>query len=255
MPNQTPAEQGFIMPAEWEWHKATWLGWPLNPEDWPGKFEPIGWVYGEIVRHIVRGSDETARIVVHDAAHERQAREVLEKVGVAMQDVEFYQTSMNRGWMRDCMSSFVKNRSTKAKAAIKFTFNGWAKYDNWQFDNAIANRIAPHVGWNIIEAVVPESTGGKRQVVLEGGSIDVNGYGTLLTTEECLLDPLVQVRNPGMNRTEMENALKTNLGVTNVLWQGTTITYIDTRTLYAGTYMVKMTGTSGTTTKKVMLSK
>jgi agmatine deiminase len=218
--HQTPAQKGFSMPAEWEHHKATWLGWPLNSEDWPGKFVPIRWVYGEIVRAITRG-DEIARIVVDNDRHEEQARFVLNKVGVDMEKVEFFQCRMNRGWMRDAMPAFVKRTiegtsgALSESAAVKFTFNGWAKYDNWHFDNAIAHTVSPQTGWHIIEAKFD-----KRHVVLEGGAIDVNGMGTLLTTEECLLDPHVQVRNPGMSKADMEQALKDNLGVTNVLWLG-----------------------------------
>ncbi|MBD1208178.1 MAG: agmatine deiminase family protein [Ignavibacteria bacterium] len=226
--HQTPAQQGFSMPAEWERHKATWLGWPLNAEDWPGKFVPIRWVYGEIVRAITR-ADEVARIVVDNNRHEEQARLVLSKVGVDMEKVEFFQCRMNRGWMRDAMPAFVKRAvagtsdMVSESAAVKFTFNGWAKYDNWQFDNAMARELSSSTGWHIIDAKFD-----KRHVVLEGGAIDVNGMGTLLTTEECLLDPHVQVRNPGMSKTDMEQALRDNLGVSNILWLGKGIAGDDT---------------------------
>lgn len=226
----TPAEQGFSMPAEWERHKATWLGWPLNPEDWPGKFVPIRWVYGEIVRSITRLGGEAVHIVVDGGRHEEQARSVLTKAGVDLAKVEFFQCRMNRGWMRDCMPAFVQRSLINTSgemmtetAAIKFTFNGWAKYDNWQFDNALANRLSPHVGWQIIEAKL-----GKRQMALEGGGIDVNGRGTLLTTEECYLDPEIQVRNPGLSKAEFERGLKEYLGVTNILWLGKGIAGDDT---------------------------
>lgn len=216
------------MPAEWEHHKATWLGWPLNAEDWPGKFVPIRWVYGEIVRAITH-ADEIARIVVDNNRHEEQARLVLSKVGVDMEKVEFFQCRMNRGWMRDAMPAFVKRAvagtsdMVSESAAVKFTFNGWAKYDNWQFDNAMARELSSSTGWHIIDAKFD-----KRHVVLEGGAIDVNGMGTLLTTEECLLDPHVQVRNPGMSKTDMEQALRDNLGVSNILWLGKGIAGDDT---------------------------
>jgi agmatine deiminase len=230
----SPAEQGFSMPAEWERHKATWLGWPLNSEDWPGKFVPIRWVYGEIVRAITRGN-EIARIVVDNDRHEEQARLVLGKAGVDMSNVEFFQCRMNRGWMRDCMPAFVQRSLVNSSGevlpetlAIKFTFNGWAKYDNWQFDNALASRIAPHVGWNIVEAMLTGTSLGKRHIALEGGGIDVNGRGTLLTTEECYLDPAVQVRNPNLSKADLERGLKEYLGVTNIVWLGKGIVGDDT---------------------------
>ena len=216
------------MPAEWERHKATWLGWPLNAEDWPGKFVPIRWVYGEIVRAITRG-DEIARIVVESDRHKEQSLAVLAKAGVDMNKVQLYQHPMNRGWMRDCMPAFVKRSGTGAAgftseiAAVKFTFNGWAKYDNWQFDNALAHQLVPQTGWHIMEAKF-----GNHPFVLEGGAIDVNGAGTLLTTEECLLDPSVQVRNPGLSKAHIEQALKDNLGVSNILWLGKGIAGDDT---------------------------
>ncbi|MCS6809178.1 MAG: agmatine deiminase family protein [Bacteroidota bacterium] len=225
---QTPAQQGYTMPAEWECHKATWLGWPLNANDWPGKFVPIRWVYGEIVRALTRHG-ELVRIVVDNQRHEEQARAVLRKVGIDVQNLEFFQSPMNRGWMRDCMPAFV-NRTVETDAgaitehaAIKFIFNGWAKYDNWQHDNALAYRLSPRTGWNIIEAHYKNS-----HIVLEGGGIDVNGKGTLLTTEECYLDTHIQVRNPGMDKTDFEQALKDNLGVTNILWLGKGIVGDDT---------------------------
>lgn len=217
------------MPAEWEHHKATWLGWPLNSEDWPGKFVPIRWVYGEIVRAITRG-DETVHIVVDGDNHEAQARLVLAKAEVDLNKVEFFQCRMNRGWMRDCMPAFVQRSIVNTLGemmhetlAIKFTFNGWAKYDNWQFDNALANRLSPHVGWHIVEAKL-----GKRQLALEGGGIDINGRGTLLTTEECYLDPTVQVRNPGLSKADFERGLREYLGVSNILWLGKGIAGDDT---------------------------
>jgi agmatine deiminase len=223
-------EHAWQMPAEWETHTATWLGWPLNANDWPGKFSPIRWEFGEIVRKIARG--ELVRIVVAHARHEAEARRVLAKNHVPMQNIEFFHASMNRGWMRDCMPAFVKNRTTKATAAVKFTFNGWAKYDDWQHDNALAGKLAPELGWQVIHAQVsntyPVRGGGKRTLVLEGGSIDVNGRGTLITTEECLLDPAVQVRNPGMSKEALEAGLQQYLGVTNIVWLGKGIAGDDT---------------------------
>ncbi|PYO97602.1 MAG: agmatine deiminase [Gemmatimonadetes bacterium] len=210
----TTAALGFRTPAEWEPHRATWLGWPHNASDWPGKFAPIPWVYGEIVRALAPG--EIARILVNSAAHERQARRVLERVGVDLGRVEFFRFPTNRGWTRDFGPLFVRRAEPRRDVAIvRFQFNAWAKYRDWQKDARIPERAAAMLRMRLFRA-----RAGARDVVLEGGSIDVNGRGTLLTTEECLLDPTVQVRNPGLGRGAIETVLRDQLGVTNVLWLG-----------------------------------
>ena len=202
------------MPAEWEPHAATWLGWPHNTSDWPGKFPPIPWVYGEIVRQLARG--ETVRILVNSAAHEVQAGKILRKVGVELADIEFFRFPTNRGWTRDFGPIFVRRGGDLAVA--RFRFNAWAKYDDYKKDAQIAERAARRLKLPVIDG----------KIVLEGGSIDVNGRGSLLTTEECLLDPVVQTRNPGISRYELENAFRETLGVTNTLWLGRGIAGDDT---------------------------
>src|SRR5256885_4851773 len=218
----SPAALGFRMPAEWEPHHATWIGWPQNAGDWPGKFAPIPWVYGEIVRKLVPG--EVVRILVNSAAHERQARRVLERVGVDRARVEFFRFPTNRGWTRDFGPLFVRRDRPRPELAIaRFRFNAWAKYPDWKRDDQVPERVARRRKLRLLPA-----RGGGRDVVLEGGSIDVNGRGTLLTTEECLLDREVQARNPGLSRAELEAALRDSLGVTNVLWLGKGIAGDDT---------------------------
>ena len=208
----TPTALGFRMPAEWEPHHATWLGWPHNASDWPGKFAPIPWVYGEIVRALASG--EIVRILVNSAQHERQARHVLERVGVDLDRVEFFRFPTDRGWTRDFGPLFVRRTSPRPELGIaRFRFNAWAKYPDWKKDDRIPERVATRLKVRLFRA-----RAGAGDVVLEGGSIDVNGRGTLLTTEECLLDPAVQVRNPGLGRGEIEAVLRDRLGVTNVLW-------------------------------------
>jgi agmatine deiminase len=212
----------FVMPAEWEPHHATWIGWPHNATDWPGKIAAIPYVYGEIVRRLAPG--EVVRILVNSAPHEGQARRLLARVGVALDQVDFLRFPTNRGWTRDFGPCFVRRAGPPAELAIaRFRFNGWAKYRNWAKDDKVPERAARHLELPLIQA-----RAGNRDVVLEGGSIDVNGRGSLLTTEECLLDPAVQVRNPGLGRAEIEEALRTSLGVTNVLWLGAGIAGDDT---------------------------
>jgi len=193
------------MPAEWEPHEATWLAWPHERSDWPGKFTPIPWVYGDIVKRLSRV--EKVRILVQDAALEKSARRVLAKCAADMSAVEFLRWPTNRSWTRDYSPIFVRNQDGEV-AITDWLFNGWAKYDNWRDDNRIPGRVAKRDGLRHF------SPG----IVLEGGSIDVNGAGLLLTTEECLLSESVQVRNPGLGRAELERYFADYLGIRQTIW-------------------------------------
>jgi agmatine deiminase len=210
---QTPAELGFSMPAEWEKHQATWLGWPHNPEDWPDKLDTIRWVYGEIVRKISPG--EIVRVLVENQPEERLARRYLARAGCSLKNVEFVRHATDRGWTRDSGPIFVRRRSGKRSetAIVHFHFNAWAKYDNWRKDRKVPETAAKLLRKRLFNA---EMAG--KDFVIEGGGIEVNGRGTLLTTEECYLDPKVQVRNPGLGRKDIEETLKRYLGQKNVLW-------------------------------------
>ena len=210
------------MPAEWEAHEATWLGWPHNLSDWPGRFAPIPWVYGEIVRKLAEG--ERVRILVPSRVHEAKARRVLERVGAATERVEFFRFPSDRGWTRDFGPICVKRGHPKPEVAVaRFRFNGWAKYPDHRKDDLVAERAAKALGLRLRRAVHQG-----RPVVLEGGAIDVDGTGTLLTTEECLLDPHVQVRNPGFGRADYEQVFRESLGATHTLWLGKGIAGDDT---------------------------
>lgn len=196
------------MPAEWETHDATWLAWPHNPTDWPGKLNTIRWVYTEIVRKIAAG--ETVHLLVRSKEEARSAARYLERSGADIGAVDFIVHPTNRGWTRDSGPIFVR-RSVGRKletAIVHFHFNAWAKYADWRNDRRVPDMAAKRLGKRLFDA----------PVILEGGGVEVNGHGTLLTTEECYLDPKVQVRNPGMGRAEFEAALRDNLGVTNVAW-------------------------------------
>ncbi len=214
-----PAPLGFSMPAEWEPHAATWLAWPHHPTDWPGKLDAIRWVYTEIVRRIAPG--ETVRMLVRSKAEEKLARNYLARAGADVGAVEFIVHPTDRAWTRDAGPVFVRSRTETA--IVHFHFNGWAKYDDWRKDRRVPETAARRLGKRLFRA---DYNG--RPFVLEGGGIDVNGRGTLLTTEECYLDPGVQVRNPGLGRAEFEAALKTWLGVTNIFWLGSGIAGDDT---------------------------
>jgi len=218
----TPASLGFAHPAEWEHHEATWIGWPHNRTDWPGKMAPIPWVYSEIVKKISPG--EIVRILVNSARHESIARRMLARTGVDLSRVQFFRFVTDRGWTRDYGPIFVRQRAAGSEVAIvKFRFNAWAKYRDWKNDNMVARRAA-----RALEMRMFTGSQDGHEMVVEGGSIDLNGMGTLITTEECLLDREVQPRNPALNQRQIESGLRANLGVTNILWLGRGIAGDDT---------------------------
>jgi agmatine deiminase len=193
------------MPAEWEPHEATWLAWPHERTDWPGKFPAIPWVYGEIARRLA--NVERVRLLVEDAVAEKTVRRVFTKCAVNMNAVEFFRLPTNRSWTRDYCPLFVKNE--KGKVAItNWIFNGWAKYSNWRRDNKIPELLAKRLKMEMFEP----------GMVLEGGSVEVNGAGLLLTTEECLLSEKVQVRNPGQTREDLERFFSVYLGIPRTIW-------------------------------------
>jgi agmatine deiminase len=207
-----PSQLGYRMPAEWEPHAATWIAWPHTRSDWPGKFAVIPWVYVEIVRLLHQA--ERVCIVVNDPAVHRQAEHKLRRAGVDLERVDFHEFPTDRGWTRDSGPIFVVRDAPDGRevALTHWRFNAWAKYDNWKRDALLPARIGQQLGLPRFETTLAD-----RPVVLEGGSIDVNGQGLLLTTEECLLSP-VQQRNPGLNRADYERVFADFLGVRKVLW-------------------------------------
>jgi len=200
---------GFRMPAEWERHEATWLAWPHEKTDWPGKFTPIPWVYGEIVRHLSRA--EKVRILIENADEEEKARRILRKTNAELSAVEFFHYRTDRSWTRDFCPIFVKDNAGRSHM-LNWKFNGWAKYGNSEHDDAVTSSLAEH-----LSAPMSTPLWNRNQVVLEGGSIDVNGAGCILTTEECLLSK-VQARNPEFSRDDMEQIFALYLGAQKTLW-------------------------------------
>ena len=225
----------YRMPAEWEPHAATWLAWPHYQGDWPGKFEPIPWVYAEIIRNLAR--HERVELIVNHAPAARQARRVLERAGAMSSNIRFHSWPTNRVWLRDSGCIFLapkpepgfalpdsrgrlsphenrEGRNFSNPFALKFRFNAWAKYSNWRHDEKVGSLMARAVHRHQIR---PEALG--TRIVLEGGSIDVNGAGTILTTEECLLSK-EQERNPHMARVHYEKAFADCLGAPHTIWLG-----------------------------------
>jgi agmatine deiminase len=207
------------MPAEWEKHEGTWLGWPHELTDWPGKFAPIPWAFAEMVRLL--SEVERVFLVVESAEAEKRALGILKKAGARLEAVEFFRVATDRGWMRDSGPICVKNEEGEV-AYNNFAFNGWAKYENHKKDAALVKKVN---GRRKRRMFLPEHRG--KRVVLEGGSIDVNGKGTLLTTEECLQSK-VQERNPEFTKADYAEVFRKYLGVNNVLWLGNGIAGDDT---------------------------
>jgi agmatine deiminase len=221
--SKIPAALGYRMPAEWEPHESTWMAWPHFRGDWPGKFEPIPWVYAEIVRNLAR--HERVDLIVNSAHAERRARAVLEKADALSDNVCFHHWRTDRVWTRDSGCIFLtpsKERGDSGLLALHFQFNAWAKYSNYKFDEKVGKRMARTAGARIVQPM-----SGDHRVVLEGGSIDVNGCGTLLTTEECLLST-EQQRNPPMDRIAYEQMFAEYFGVQSVIWLGGGIAGDDT---------------------------
>lgn len=202
----------FRMPAEWEKQEAIWLSWPHNKKDWPGKFEPIPWVYAEIIRHI--SASQRVRLIVKNVNGQRQALDVLKRTGADTQKIDFFVIPTDRVWLRDSAPTFVYKG--KERVLLDWSFNAWAKYKNWHRDDKVPAHIAKEL--NLPRVQPAANIKGKTiRIVLEGGAIDVNGKGTLITTEECLLSK-IQCRNPGLTREGYEEIFAKYLGVSHVIW-------------------------------------
>jgi agmatine deiminase len=197
------------MPAEWAPHRATWLGWPHEKSDWPGKFAPIPWLYGDIVRHL--SQVERVRILVEDADAREKVVKILAKCHANLEAVDLYACPTDRSWVRDTMAIFVQDENGRV-AATNWKFNAWAKYPNYAKDDRVPSFAAKKL--KVAEHV---ATLRGRRVVLEGGSIEVNGAGVMMTTEECLLSE-VQARNPGLTREDIEAVFADYLGIERTLW-------------------------------------
>jgi agmatine deiminase len=215
----TPRDLNYRMPAEWAPHAASWIAWPHNADDWPGKFQPVPWVYAEIVRHL--SQVEGVHVLVNNEDAERRATGHLRRAGANLARLHFHSWQTDRVWLRDSGPIFVKNPAGDL-AVTNWKFNAWAKYDNWRRDDQVPQHVARHYDIPQFKPEVELPTGKLHRIVLEGGSIDTNGAGLLLTTEECLLSK-IQERNPGLGteaetRQYLEQAFHDYLGVEKTLW-------------------------------------
>ena len=202
----------LLMPAEWQPHRATWIAWPHHEPDWPGKFEPLPWVYAEIVRALA--DHEPVEILCQSEDVRASAQQALEAHAVRLDRVRLHHVPTDRVWLRDSAPIAVHDEGGAVRL-LDWRFNAWAKYDNWQRDDQIGQAIASVTGLPRHEPALPDGS----RIVLEGGGIDVNGDGLLLVTEEWLLSD-VQVRNPGLTREDYETIFREWLGVRQTIWLG-----------------------------------
>ncbi len=202
------------MPAEWAPHEATWLPWPHNRETWPTQLRAVQEVWLEMIRSL--SHNERVNLLIHDERIQRDVKLRLEGAGTAMGNVVFYDIPTVDAWMRDYGPTFITRKQENPLALNDWVFNGWGgKYESYEQDDIVAKEIAARTHLSVFA----------HRVVLEGGSIDVNGRGTCLTTEECLLN---LNRNPHMSRVQIEQFLKDSLGVSHILWLGKGIVGDDT---------------------------
>lgn len=209
-----PKDLGYFFPAEWAPHAATWLSWPHNENSWPGKLQEIYPHYSEFIRVISLG--ERVCINVSNAKMQEEAEGHLEKAGVDLSQIAFFIHPTNDAWCRDHGPAFLVSKDSGKSAIVKWNYNAWGgKYPPYDLDNEIPLKIATHLGLPVF----------KPGIIMEGGSVDFNGEGTVLTTTSCLLNPN---RNLRLSQDEIEEYLKGFYGVQQVIWLGNGIVGDDT---------------------------
>jgi agmatine deiminase len=206
-------------PAEWEKQQGILLCFPHNGNDWPGKYETIQWAFVELIKKI--SAFEEVILVVSDEKLKAKVIGMLEIAEVNTEAISFIIHKTNRSWMRDSGPIIVKNGTQKE--ALDFNFNGWAKYNNYQLDKWVPRMVA-----KFLNIPVQQVTYKGKPVIVEGGAIETNGKGTLITSEECLMHPTIQVRNQNFTKADYEAVFKEFLGITNVIWLGNGIEGDDT---------------------------
>ena len=200
--------ENLRMPAEWEKQKSTWIAWPHNKKDWPNKFDFIPEIFAEIISHISKG--QKVNILIENNVLKKRAILILKNFKVNFSNIRFSLCKTDRAWLRDSFPIFVKNKNKKI--LLNWKFNSWAKYKNFKKDNNIINKVKKVLKLQSISPVF-----NRRKVVLEGGAIDVNGKGTLITTEECLLSK-IQQRNSGFKKHDYEKIFFNYFGIRKIIW-------------------------------------
>jgi agmatine deiminase len=209
-----PNTSGFHFPAEWARHTATWLSWPHKEASWPGKLGLIYHKYCEFIKILAEG--ELVRINVVDEQMAAFAKQQLQVVGADLSKIEFFEFATNDAWCRDHGPAFLINAATKEKAIVDWGYNAWGdKYPPYDLDDVIPTKIGERFGLKVYHP----------GIVMEGGSVDFNGKGTVLTTTACLLN---KNRNPHLNQQQIEEYLQNYYGAEQILWLGDGIIGDDT---------------------------
>ena len=212
--NNSPKKAGYAFPPEWAQHEATWLSWPHKEASWPGKLETIFTPYCQFIKAVAEG--EKVRININNEETQAFAIAELEKVGANLSNIEFYFNPTNDAWCRDHGPAFLLSADQKEKAIVDWGYNAWGgKYPPYDLDDVVPTKIAEHFG---LKLFTPD-------IVMEGGSVEFNGAGTILTTTACLLN---ENRNPHLSKEEIENYLLEFYGAEQVLWLGDGIVGDDT---------------------------
>jgi len=198
------------IPAEWEKHEFTVLAFPPDGKDWPGKYNSVRWCFIEIIKKLTRY--EPVILMVKSEKMRDVVAGMLIRAHVDAKKIRYIIKDTNRSWLRDSGPVIVRD-DKKRREALNFRFNGWAKYSNYRKDQKVPAVLSSFLKIPLIPVIY-----NNKMVVMEGGAIDTNGCGTLITTSECLLDPEIQVRNPGFNRRDYENMFREYLGISHVIW-------------------------------------
>ena len=198
----TPIEEGYRMPAEWEEQEAVWIAWPHNEITWPGMLKDVEETYVRFVEAMHEG--QIVRILVNDVNEQARIETMLSEAGINITQIEFFKIKNVDAWIRDYGPTFVSKQ--EKVSMVKWTFNAWGhKYDDLLADDKIPHEMNSHLKMKMFDA----------GIVLEGGSIDVNGNGIVLTTEQCLLN---KNRNPTLSREEIELKIKEYLNAVQIIW-------------------------------------
>jgi len=202
--NKTPKESGYSFPAEFSKHEATWLSWPHKEASWPGKIQAIFPYYAQFIKELTKS--EIVRINVANNAMKVFALQYIEEAGADLSKIEFFMHPTNDAWCRDHGPAFVVNAKEKKKAIVDWNYNAWGgKYPPYDLDDVIPTLIGKHYG---LEVFYPG-------IIMEGGSVEFNGEGTVMTSTACLLNPN---RNPHLNQQQIEKYLCDYYGMEQVLW-------------------------------------
>lgn len=207
-------------PAEWEQQQGVLLCFPHNGNDWPGKYDAIQWALVEFIKKI--SAFEKVFLVVATPKLQSKVEDMLQRARVDLAQIHFIQHKTNRSWMRDSGPIIVKNASGQNEA-LNFNFNGWAKYSNYKLDRTVPQKVANALNLSLTQVIYKG-----KPVVLEGGALETNGKGTLITSEECLLHPDIQVRNAGLTKADYEIIFEEYFGVSRTIWLGDGIQGDDT---------------------------